>query len=152
MLAAPVRRRVVQTMTPIFSRSEFRAIWRDPDRRRRAMKDLDDVGPDKPVGYLPGYTLKVLIREDLRLLKRRYRAKGMKVMIRSGIRTTSRDRRVYVYDPVSVARVIDLYRPLLVKHSWPVKSDRLVAMLARYQLDCGHPLMPMIKQLFADPF
>ena len=137
---------------PIYFQNNLRAQIEFANFRQQILKDLDDVGPEKPLGYLPGYTLKVLLREDLRILKRKYRKKGLTVRILSKKRTTSRTSRFYVFDREAVKKHIDDNLFLIRHHSWPTHPDGLVEMIAKVHLHQDHGLMPLVKKLFADPY
>ena len=140
-----------ENLLPVHSRNEIRAYQTSPDFHRRLFNDLN-VGPNKPMGYLPKYTVKVLLKEDLHLLKRQFRSKGIKFRFFSKKRARIWSGAVYVYDHDAVAQIVEKYRVQLKEHNWPTKPDRIVARIASHWLSMSHPLHQFIKDLFGDHY
>ena len=116
------------------------------------LRDLDQVGPNKPVGYLPKRTITLLYKIDIRHLGRRYRSKGQVVRLIPARRSFVRSGAIFVYSKAAMRPIIENYGADLRHHRWPLDPDALIRVIARRYLPLDHPMRPMIDELFADDF
>lgn len=115
---------------------------------REILSDLKDVGPQKPLGYLPIDTLKDICGVDVEGFAETLRDKDLKTIVLS-----MKESRVgwngalYAYHEDSLRKLLKEHEELLVKYGWPSEPEAFV----RYLNNLAPP-KTLLFDLVADAF
>lgn len=108
------------------------------------------VGPEKPVSYLPIYTIeKVLglrVEEYISLIECNG---GRSSMFTSQI-CCIKSGAVYAYSYEDLKAILEYNRDALIRHGWPVSCGRFIERIAYAWLENDNPIMPIIKSAFGE--
>jgi hypothetical protein len=114
--------------------------------------DLNEVGPNKPMGYLGvdpedgtmcGYDLVQVIqyfqRKDL----------VTKIFPKTDINSLD---ALFVYDPVSLQQLLDEHRDTLIASGWPLRASEFVDGVMHHSFPSrrGSPMHKLISRAFLD--
>ncbi len=117
----------------------------------RCWRDIETVGPMKPVGYLPIETIEDYIGKNLEAVIRHMKRKGLEVKIFTGKGWPGFRGSLYVYDKVTLQKLLDDNKQVLVDANWPTTADDFVANLKKME-HAGTPIYKLIAKTFADKF
>lgn len=119
----------------------------DPHDDPAILNDLLDIGPRKPLGYLPYETLR-RHGQDPVAFRRMLECSGISTQLFS-----SRKRLVmqhlYAYHEPSLQRLLDAHRRVLVINKWPSTAKEFVRKVAHVTADEPH-LYRLIGRAFND--
>jgi hypothetical protein len=119
------------------------------DELRLVGRSLTDVGPDKPVGYLPLYTFKAM-GETGKRLREDAASRGLAVASFGPDECCVKSGAIYVYDREALSRELNRHTEALSAAGMPSDPDRFIAEIAAHWLDEAHPLMPLIASAFGE--
>lgn len=119
--------------------------------KHEAWQQLDTVGPDKPVGYLPIETIESYTGKNLEDVMVYLKNKGLEVKIFTGPEWPGFNGALYVYDKAVLQRLLDENRQILLEAYWPTSADDFVANLKK-QEKIGTPIFKIIANAFGDKF
>lgn len=119
--------------------------------KRRSWQQLDAVGPDKPVGYLPVETIESYVGKRLQDVMAYLQNKGLEVKIFTGPEWPGFQGSLYVYDKAVLQKLLDENRQILSEAHWPTDADEFVANF-KVQEKIGTPIYKLIAKAFGDKF
>ena len=117
------------------------------------MKYLDDlleVGPEKPLGYLPFHTISALCKVDYRELEKYLRERGIEVMKFSRFFCKVSSGAFYAYDREALQKLLDKNQGTLKDFRWPTQADQFVKKVAKKYAPGRTPLYRLVAETFAD--
>jgi hypothetical protein len=128
------------------------AVYGDltPEIRRDILSSLDRVGHDKIIGYLPLRTITKVLRLDVEKLMTEVYAKALTAKKFGRKQCCIKSGALYVYDKPRLNRLLQANSSVVLAGGWPCDADAFVGALARDWLDADHPLMPIVREAFAD--
>ena len=119
----------------------------DPDR---LLSEHTNVGPSKPISYLPINTIERLLKMSVADYARLIERGGGSCVVFAETETCIRSGAVYAYSKVDLARVLARNSSLLAEHSWPQEPAEFVTKVAQEWLDEDSPLTRVIDAAFGD--
>jgi hypothetical protein len=122
------------------------------DERRSMLRDLTEVGPSKPVGYLPLYTIKDLIQLSPKALAADATARGLMAAQFSAKRCRIKSGALYVYHREALARLLQAQADVVEAAGLSLDPDRFIAHIAMVWFEADHPVYAVIKTAFADRY
>jgi hypothetical protein len=126
-------------------------MTQDLDPNRNAiLSQLTQVGPAKPVGYLPLYTITDLLQMNPHVLADEASASGRSVALFGPDQCCIKSGALYVFDRQSLQTLMQSSTSLLLANGWPLEPDEFVARIACEWIDQSHPLAPLIKRAFGE--
>jgi hypothetical protein len=97
---------------------------------REILSDLIDVGPEKPLGYLPIDTLKDVCEVDVEDFARTLRVKGLKtIMLNMEESNVGWNGALYAYHEDSLRNLLLEQRELLMQKRWPLDPEAFIRHL-----------------------
>lgn len=115
------------------------------------MNDLYDVGPNKPMGYLPKNTITELAKEDINSVIEQLKAKNLTTFIieeDQGSHVVS--GALYAYDRQALANLLQDNLEIVHKVDWPSDPDEFAKKVA-VEFVSDPELFRLIAYGFADP-
>jgi hypothetical protein len=123
----------------------------DRDAERSAiLRNLTQVGPPKPIGYLPLHTIRNILQMDPCALAHDAKANGLSVALFGPDQCCIKSGALYVFDRQSLETLIRSSRSILSASGWPLDPDQFVARIAREWIDHAHSVAPVIKRAFGE--
>jgi hypothetical protein len=119
-------------------------------KRSVALGNLTRVGPAKPIGYLPLYTIRHILLMDPHVLARNGVSRGLSAAVYQADECCIKSGALYLYHRSSLEQLLQSVRSVLVANSWPIDPDQFVARIAREWIDSSHPSKPVIERAFGD--
>lgn len=121
-----------------------------PGEVEQLLLSLGRVGPSKPIGYLPLYTLKDLVRVTPEKVAADAIGRRLAAVLFSPEQCCIKSGALYVYDPVALSKILQAKADTLAEHQLPSDPDRFVAYIAAVWLEPCHPVYPIIAAAFGD--
>ncbi len=115
------------------------------------LRDIKNVGPNKPVGYLPIETITHYCKSNLEDLVSESKANGLETRIFTGDQWPGYQGSLYVYDRAALQALLYKDKSILIQAGWPVMADTFVENL-HVQVPIGTPLFKLIARAFGDSF
>ena len=112
------------------------------------LRDLSRVGPSKPVGYLPLYTIRDFAHLTPEIVAAQATANGLTATAFSPKRCCIKSGALYVHDPAALARLLLAHAEVLEANGFPINPDRFVAHIAKTWFTQDHPAHSVIAQAF----
>ena len=112
------------------------------------LRDLSRVGPRKPVGYLPLYTIQDFAHLSQEIVAALATARGLSAAEFSPRECCIKSGALYVYDPRALARLLRAHADVLEANGFPLDPDRFVAHIATTWFQIDHPAYAVIAQAF----
>lgn len=112
---------------------------------------LDSVGPDKPIGYLPIETIENYVGKKVDEVIKHLQKKGLEVKIFTGVEWPGFKGSLYTYDKVALQKVLDENKSILIDANWPVSADEFIENL-KVQEKIDTPIYKVIAMTFGDKF
>jgi hypothetical protein len=106
------------------------------------------VGPRKPIGYLPLYTLKHLLLRDPQDVAREANALGLSATQFGPDKCCIKSGALYVYHREALAELLQARGDVLAANGLPVDPDHFVALIASVWFEQNHPLYPLVVAAF----
>jgi hypothetical protein len=116
--------------------------------RNTILSSLTQVGPTKPVGYLPLYTICDVLQMDPYALAQDARVNGRSVAIFGADQCCIKSGALYVFDGQSLERLLRSSKLILSANRWPIDPHQFVARIAREWIDDTHAVAPVIERAF----
>jgi hypothetical protein len=117
------------------------------EERNELLRDLTEVGPSKPVGYLPLYTIKKFARTTPEALVAAAAARGLATAQFTPAECRIKSGALYVYHRETLA---DLLRASADAAGLPLEPDDFIARIAAVGFERNHPAYPIIAAAFGD--
>ena len=114
------------------------------------LSSLTQVGPAKPIGYLPLYTIRDVLQMDPYALAQDAKARGLSSTLFGPNQCCIKSGALYVFDKHSLESLMRSSTAILVATGWPLDPDQFVARIAREWIDHAHSIAPVIKRAFGD--
>jgi hypothetical protein len=114
------------------------------------LSSLTQVGPAKPIGYLPLYTIRDILQMEPRALARDAQARGLSAALLGPDRCCIKSGALYLFDRKSLEQLLQSSRQILSASRWPPDPEQFVARIAREWLDQAHPVTPVIRRAFGE--
>ena len=113
------------------------------------MKDIWDVGKDKPVGFLPLSTVTDICGLDVDKVRDDSLEKGLETFVVSEEESHTASGALYAYDKEAVISLLKDHFSLLEKNGWPTTPDEFVMTVAsKFAEDSA--LYELVGRAFAD--
>jgi hypothetical protein len=119
-------------------------------QRCAILRCLINVGPLKPIGYLPLYTIRDILQMEPHAVVRDAQAKGISAVLFGPDQCCIKSGALYLYDQQAVEHLTQSSGSILSASGWPLDADQFVARIAREWIDPAHPLAPVIRQAFGE--
>jgi 8-oxo-dGTP pyrophosphatase MutT (NUDIX family) len=116
----------------------------------RILSEHTNVGPSKPISYLPISTIERLLKMTVADYARLIERAGGSSVVFAETETCIKSGAVYGYSKVDLAYVLVRNASLLAEHSWPQESAEFVTKVAQEWLDEDSPLKRVIDAAFGD--
>src|SRR5215475_4346924 len=120
------------------------------DERRALLQSLMEVGPAKPVGYLPLYTIKDLVRQTPEAVAAAATARGLVTAQFGAAACCIKSGALYVYDREALASLLRKRADALLASGLPLDPDRFIAHIATVWFEKDHPAYSIIARAFGD--
>jgi hypothetical protein len=120
------------------------------DEQRILLRDLAEVGPSKPVGYLPLHTIKDFVQLPPEALLRAATARGLAAVQFGPDKCCIKSGALYVYDRKALANLLQAQSEALATAGLPPDPDRFVAHIATVWYARDHPASSIIASAFGD--
>jgi hypothetical protein len=123
----------------------------DLDAEKHAiLSGLTRVGPAKPIGYLPLYTICDVPWMDPQAVAREAEANGRSVVLFGPDQCSIKSGGLYIFDRQSLETLLQSSRSILSANCWPLEPDQFVARIAREWVDQSHSVASVIRRAFGD--
>jgi hypothetical protein len=120
------------------------------DERRFLLRSLTEVGPSKPVGYLPLYTIRDFVQLSPETVAAAATARGLTTAQFSPQECCIKSGALYVYHRAALASLLQARADAVTAAGLPLDPDRFVAHIAAVWVDEDHPAQTVIRAAFAD--
>lgn len=120
------------------------------DERSFLLRSLSEVGPSKPVGYLPLYTIKDFVQLSPETVAAAATARGLTTVQFSPQECCIKSGALYVYHREALASLLETQAAAINAAGLPLDPDRFVAHIAAVWFEADHPAHAVIKTAFAD--
>jgi len=101
------------------------------------LSNLTQVGPAKPIGYLPLHTIRDILQMDPHALAHDAKANGLSTALFGPDQCCIKSGALYVFDRQSLEILMRSSR--LSGNRWPLDPDQFVARIAREWIDLRIP-------------
>jgi hypothetical protein len=118
--------------------------------RSTILSNLTQVGPAKPVGYLPLYTIRDVLQMDPYAVAQDARLNGLSAAIFGPDQCCIKSGALYVFDRQSLERLLRSSKLIVSASCWPLDPDQFVARIAREWIDDAYSVAPVIKRAFGE--
>ena len=118
--------------------------------RSTILSSLTQVGPAKPIGYLPLYTIRDVLQMDPHALAQDAQANGLSAALFGPDQCCIKSGALYIFDRQSLENLVQSSRRILQASRWPLDPDQFVARIAREWIDHAHSVAPVIKRAFGE--
>jgi hypothetical protein len=116
--------------------------------RRWLLCELTLVGPRKPLGYLPLYTLKHLLLCDPQHVASEAHGLGLTAIELGSDRCCINSGALYVYHREALAELVQARGGVLAANGLPVDPDHFVALIASVEFEHHDPIYPLVVAAF----
>lgn len=110
---------------------------------------LTSVGPAKPIGYLPLYTLRAMGEAGERIVAASA-DRGLSVVEFGPDKSCVKSGAIYVYDRIALGRLLKMATATLAVAGLSSDPDEFVAAIAATWFSSTHPLTATIAAAFGD--
>ena len=118
--------------------------------RERLLSSLSQVGPDKPIGYLPLYTLRDFAMVEPADVAADAAARGL-VSAQFGPQACCiKSGALYVYHHDALKKLLLVHAVTLAVANMSVEPKQFVAQIAAAWLEPSHPVLPIIAEAFGN--
>jgi hypothetical protein len=114
------------------------------DERRALLRSLTEVGPSKPVGYLPLHAIKDFVQLPPNTVAAAAIARGLATAQFDPNACCIKSGALYVYDREALAKLLQARVDVLLAAGLPLDPDRFVAHIATVWFESDHPAHPII--------
>ena len=123
-----------------------------PDRAETELllRSLSQVGPDKPIGYLPLRTIRRLAKVLPASVASDALDRGLVPAEFGPAECCIKSGALYVYHREALARLLRANTPILTATNLPLEPEGFVAFIAANWLEPNHPAYPVIVEAFGN--
>jgi hypothetical protein len=107
-----------------------------------------NIGPDKPVSYLPIKTIEKVIGLTIAEYRSLIEKSGNEAAVFDADVSCIASGAVYAYGPAHLERLLRDNRSVLAEHNWPTAPAEFIKRAAGEWLEDTHPVMPIITKAF----
>jgi hypothetical protein len=118
--------------------------------RNALLRSLTEVGPAKPVGYLPLYTIEEFVQLTPEAVAAAATARGLATAQFGPAACCIKSGALYVYDRKALANLLQESADTIAAASLPSDPDRFVAHIATVWFDMAHPAYALIARAFGE--
>jgi hypothetical protein len=152
LLSAP---QYIQQETPatILSRESPNVLGTSRQESPDAIRILDDlrnIGPDKPLGYLPISTINKYLKSDMQNLIREAEEKGLFVKIFRDGEVPITGGALFMADVTALDQLIKLHERTLKAFGWPIEPKEFLEYVATRHAPNKTKLFDVVADAFAD--
>ena len=116
--------------------------------RQALLRSLTEVGPSKPVGYLPLHTIEEFVQLTPEAVAAAATARGLATVQFGPAACCIKSGALYVYDREALASVLQESADAIVAAGLPPDPDRFVVHIATVWFDKDDPAYPIIARAF----
>jgi hypothetical protein len=120
------------------------------DFLQEMIKSHTEVGPGKPLSYLPINTIVNVLGMTVEEYQRLVSTAGNDSILLDENRCCIRSGAVYAFSEKSLDGLLKSNFDLLVMFGWPSRSRDFVEKIAVEWVDENHPIFPIVQQAFGD--
>jgi hypothetical protein len=128
----------------------MRADAPSENERRALLRSLMEVGPSKPVGYLPLHTIEELVQLTPEAVAAASAACGLATAQFGPDACCIKSGALYVYDREVLAALLEETADAVRAAGLPLDPDRFVVHIASVWFEKDHPSYPIIATAFGD--
>ncbi|MGX1789199.1 hypothetical protein ACWIGM_20800 [Bosea sp. NPDC055332] len=114
------------------------------------LESLTQVGPSKPIGYLPLNTIRSILNLSVQELIDDARKRGIAAIELSPRNCCINSGALYFYDSTALIRLLDAEAGLLCQNNCPRTPREFVEYIARNWLEPSHPLTRLVRHAFGE--
>jgi hypothetical protein len=114
------------------------------------LSSLTWIGPAKPIGYLPLYTIRDVLQMDPHALAHEAEVNGRSAALFGPDQCCIKSGGLYIFDRQSLETLLQSSSSILSANRWPLDPDQFVARIAREWIDQAHPVASVIRRAFGD--
>jgi hypothetical protein len=119
------------------------------ERIGKILSDLRQVGPQKPLGYLPIETLVKICKVSPESIEKELHEKGLKTLRLKDKETNIVGGALYAYDEIALQELLTIHQELLEKEGWPSENEPFIKHLVVHA-DQKTDLFNLIADAFND--
>jgi hypothetical protein len=119
------------------------------EKKTSYLKDIFNVGPLKPLGYLPLDTITDICGRDPADVQKELRARGLKTLRLTMTESNIWSGALYAWDESALHSHLQKNAATLAEAGWPVQTEAFVRHL-RHLAPSGTKLFDLIADAFAD--
>jgi hypothetical protein len=128
-----------------------RDVTRFPDEvANRVLTDHIDIGPKKPVSYLPINTVENVIDIPVSEYKLMIEGSGNQCSIFDTDQCCIKSGAVYAYSREGLDVLLKTHQDALRKYNWPTDPDDFIRRIASEWLEDESPIMPIVRRAFGE--
>jgi hypothetical protein len=126
--------------------------WPEPreDERQTLLRSLTEVGPSKPVGYLPLHTIEDFVQLSPEAVAAAAAARGLAVAQFGPDTCCIKSGAIYVYDRKALAKLLQAGADVISAAGLPLDPDLFVEHIAAVWFAADHPVRQIIATAFGD--
>jgi hypothetical protein len=118
--------------------------------RQVLLRGLTDVGPAKPIGYLPLHTIEEFVQLSPQAVAADANARGLATAEFGPAACCIKSGALYVYDREALADLLRENVESIAVAGLPSDPDRFVAHIAAVWFDRDHPAYSLIARAFGE--
>ena len=118
--------------------------------RTAILSSLSQVGPAKPLGYLPLHTICDILHMDARALAAEAEANGLSALLIGPEQCCIKSGALYIFDKQSLGTLLRSSSSTLSENCWPLDPTQFVARVACEWIDQAHPVASVIHRAFGN--
>lgn len=120
------------------------------DMRERILRNLTGVGPAKPIGYLPLYTIGDVLGADPARLAAQARTRGLSAIVLAADHCCIKSGALYVYDRAALRRLLRDSASHVQRSGLSGQPDRFIKQIALRWFKPDDPIFPVIRAAFGE--
>jgi len=114
------------------------------------LRSLAEVGPSKPVGYLPPHTIDDFVQLSPEALAKAATARGLATAQFGPDICCIKSGALYVYDREVLAKLLHMQADVISAAGLPLDPDLFDALIATVWFAADHPVRPIIASAFGE--
>jgi len=118
--------------------------------RQALLRSLTEVGPSKPVGYLPLHTIEEFVQMAPEAVAATAASRGLATAQFGPAACCIKSGALYVYDREALASLLQENVAAIAAACLPQDADRFVAHIVTNWFDEDHPAYPIIARAFGE--
>jgi hypothetical protein len=118
--------------------------------RNAILSGLARVGPGKPIGYLPLYTIRDVLEMEPTAIVREAEGKGLSAALFGPDQCCIKSGALYLFDRQALGQLIESSKTILSAGNWPLDPDQFVSRIAREWIDGEDPVTAVIRRAFGE--